>query len=118
MTRRRGGNTLLRLTPASPRMFLRDRQPPTEARRSAMPASPVPEPIKQTPAGSGDGDAAVILSLMSHQLRSPCPLLVCAIARRLACPSQSCGDGAAVALRTLADVLLPQWRNTLPSFRH
>lgn len=84
-----------------------------------MPASPAPEPrIQQAPAISGAGHAAVILSLMSHQLRSPCPLLICAIARRLACLSQACGDGSAEALHELADALLPRWRNALLPLRH
>ncbi len=84
-----------------------------------MPATHTPEPrIERAPELTGAGHAAVILSLMSHHLRSPCPLLIRAIAGRLACLSQACGDGSAEALHRLADVLLPQWRNIALTVRH
>jgi len=84
-----------------------------------MPPSRSTEPLLSMPAEwPVDGHAAVILSLMSHQLRNPCPLLVRAIAGRLACLSQSCGDGTADALHRLADALLPQWRKFNLAVRH
>jgi hypothetical protein len=83
-----------------------------------MPATRTPEPqAEPMPAMSKAGHAAVLLSLMSHQLRRPCPLLIRAIAGRLACLSQVCSDGSAEALHRLADALLPQWRNTLICIR-
>ena len=85
-----------------------------------MPAtrSPEPETAQRMAAGTGGSHTAIILSLMSQQLRSPCPVLIRAIAGRLTCLSQACGDGSAEALQRLADVLLPQWRNLLPPVRH
>ena len=79
---------------------------------------PEPEASQCMAAGTGGSHTAIILSLMSQQLRSPCPVLIRAIAGRLACLSQACGDGSAEALQRLADVLLPQWRNLPPSIRH
>ncbi|MBX3650994.1 MAG: hypothetical protein KF771_06435 [Burkholderiales bacterium] len=78
-----------------------------------MPATrSIPKPhAEPSPVMNGTAHAAIVLSLMSHQLRKPCPLLIRAIAGRLACLSQACGDGSAEALHRLADVLLPQWRN-------
>jgi len=84
-----------------------------------MPATHVPKShIEPSYAMTGTGHTAVILCLMSHHLRSPCPLLVRAIAGRLACLSHACGDSSAAALYRLADALLPQWRNTLICIRH
>jgi len=84
-----------------------------------MPASAPPQPRKpHSPEALAAGHAAVILSLMSHYLRRPCPLLIRAIAGRLACLSQACGDSSAEALHRLADALLPQWRNIVPGASH
>lgn len=84
-----------------------------------MPALPVPQPpVEHPPETAADGHAAVILSLMSHYLRRPCPLLIRAIAGRLACLSQICGDSSADALHRLADALLPQWRNIAHATHH
>ncbi len=79
----------------------------------------IPKPLTEpTPVMNGAAHAAILLSLMSHQLRRPCPLLIRAIAGRLACLSQACSDGSAEALHRLADALLPQWRQIPLSVRN
>lgn len=84
-----------------------------------MPASPAPQPRKEhPPEPAADGHAALILSLMSHYLCRPCPLLIRAIAGRLSCLSQACGGRSAEALIRLADALLPQWRDIADVARH